>query len=669
MGFGGFYGWRDTGLGDPGSYLLLRQVDWINRRTETVSFEEQGTTHRHIEFDCTMPEGSKQIFWKAADGDAMYAALPVTFFGKGDAVALKVTDGSGAELPVLSSKEGLYCLQLVVCDLLLKEKPRCLAEMCKQRNKTSDDANDKVEVAEPESDMSLGSLLYLYMPAASRNTGGYRNVSLDRWYSSLFRDISRDDPSDDGASTPEEILVFRRHRQTLLRRLFQQLNECSSSDDTILRFDDKERQEGDTRFEEFCTAFSAIINQLAALRMAAERDLEQAGQHCDRNSETYRKARADKRDADACHVLLMRCLLLLSMLCDTYPLLVLVSRDHAVAGKRIIMHVDFETGYQEDLRYKVNPLNQTVDLAFQTYEAAVTQMEISPIPGGTLTDAQERRMELPSREGTPSGDGLSRRKQWEERHDAPLIGRLIAGRLHITARQSHRLPICRLRLKIMHSRDVLASFGLWTLLLMVLNLVTFGCMLSFRQWHPAKDGVRAVVEQYIPWGDLKLGMSIISLYRPENALAAMAVVLALWVARRISTVRHAMVEGLSTATNTALNIDLLITIVNYVLASAGVYADGDNVVRLDGAWSSAMLLRTVATLTAISIAVCGFGAVLWVMYCRRKLKKTTFSVRWCKDPNISQQYDPDGIMPSDRSPFFLLEGLSYKNRSNILKSI
>lgn len=56
-------GWKNVMLGQgsqelkhAAAYMLLGQTEWILRRSETVTFTAEGSTRRHITFDCMLPD-------------------------------------------------------------------------------------------------------------------------------------------------------------------------------------------------------------------------------------------------------------------------------------------------------------------------------------------------------------------------------------------------------------------------------------------------------------------------------------------------------------------------------------------------------------------------------------------------------------------------------------
>lgn len=120
-------GWKNVMLGQgsqelkhAAAYMLLGQTEWILRRSETVTFTAEGSTRRHITFDCMLPDDPHKWLKWLPDNEAMqcwpyarrgngdqdspdpdqeyqpkYVGLPVTFLGKGDLINLDVRDGEG----------------------------------------------------------------------------------------------------------------------------------------------------------------------------------------------------------------------------------------------------------------------------------------------------------------------------------------------------------------------------------------------------------------------------------------------------------------------------------------------------------------------------------------------------------------------------------------------
>ena len=635
-----FYGPTADSFGEAGSYLLLQQVEWIDRRNETVSFEEQGTTHRHIEFDCTMPGRNKRITWRVrADGEnedgEEYAILPVTFFGKGDVVALRVTDESGSALPTLPQERSLFFVQRVLGSIIDEHYDDGLAKY-------------KVEDVFLDNFLKLRDERMLF--------GIHAAVSEDRltgenMYSGMF-----------GQQAGQSGIKLRRHRKTWCESLIDGLNadilyvKSKSADDVSAEDKCWHRwNKQDTGFNEDDADFNALCDMIAD---EIDQLIDWAWERKHKNTKVpVFDVILDRRR------ILTKYVMTLSLLCDTYPLLVLLPIERANKCHKINIAVDFETGYREDLLDRWRPDNQIVDLAFQTYCANETQIEVKPIPGGVLTDCRE---EIFARKwkGNPIENG--------DTYARPLNGRVVAGHLNVNVRRERYNPICRLRLTIMHNRGVLASFALWTALLAVLNMLTLVFVINYPTWSHDTDAAKKLFNGNEPWGDWGVGQSIISLYRPENTLAILALVLSLWVARRISTVRHVMVEGLSSATNAVLNADLGATIIAYIAACAGVYADGENIVHLGRAWLFPHMPIVIAVAAnVISCLSFLFGLHLWRGYCIRRVRDgESFIVeRLPKKETVLDIAQADGIMPSDRSPFAVLEGYSYTDCSRTLNDL
>ena len=289
-------------------------------------------------------------------------------------------------------------------------------------------------------------------------------------------------------------------------------------------------------------------------------------------------------------------LLLLSSLCDTYPLYVLLPLTDAVPGGRVIIKLGFDAGYRQTIPSRIIPFNQTIHLAFQTYGAASSHIEIAPAPGIDLTGIEEML--------SPENLQVARRYGGSSMH---LSGRMAAGRLHLSTTSQDCWPLTRLRLTFMHQRNLLHSFLAWTLLFAALNIFMAWAVLSFRFWTPhvsSDDSLR---------NGSSLAQQIISFYKPENMLAFVAILFTMWVARRITAARHQVVAGLTHASNFVLSVDMLLTILGYALASVEVYADGGNVVYVSSYWRGWVGV-VVCVIAALSFAAVVAAAIPVISY-------------------------------------------------------
>lgn len=110
--------------------LLLGQDTWIERRVETVTFTEQGTTRRNIGFDFLVPR-SMRLPWRESGTDRTLVAVPLTFLGKGDLIHADVSVAGGEPVPLLrlDDNKDIAIAALDYCFEQIEDHDRLL-ELC-----------------------------------------------------------------------------------------------------------------------------------------------------------------------------------------------------------------------------------------------------------------------------------------------------------------------------------------------------------------------------------------------------------------------------------------------------------------------------------------------------------------------------------------------------------
>lgn len=361
-------------------------------------------------------------------------------------------------------------------------------------------------------------------------------------------------------------------------------------------------------------------------------------------------------------------LLLLSSACDTYPLIVLVPIELATKQQRMMVKISFDAGYREDELRKYIPFNQIIDLSFQTYGANSTHIEVAPAENVVLTNVTEvdipNKSQASDKSDTHKGSrspnticGLRNMRKSKNLSDH-LSARVAADRLHVSIRKHSSWPLTHLRLTVMMRRNYTASFLLWSLLLLILDIGMM-CVIGMPGWQGL--AMKPAISS-----------QILSFFSAQNILAILALVYTLWVARRIGTMQHRVVEGLNSSLTGLLNTDLLIFTVLSLIASSGMKTGdngGDDIVS--GNWSSWCQISCfvgviIATLIA-GIAIHGF-----VLYWMRSTKYDGVFPLYVDCSMHPRKYEktrrkrPAPILPADRAAFSALETCSERQRQRAL---
>lgn len=720
--------------GKAALYMLLGQAEWILRRTETVSFLNGGNTRRSISFDCMLPgDDAKWLRWIPDTHDSQteprYVGLPVTFLGKSDLINLDVRDGNGAVLHTVGRRDngdvlnaglrGCFTslsaiddlgnlgdfLQFQLSMLGLKElkslldpttndaeagskvRKHFLAAMgaifygCKQyydghRAVQTETAKTLLETAgeivsrrpediHPEQDME--PLHFTEQQAA-------RAIIDSEWHGVAHADSSRGhlrdldyqavhdlgfDWSEGPDRTPasaanvgearelddarKNAIVRIMHGDGKEHKVYQE-----PAPDTLERIEFWDKCYGDSSSDGFAQNLAESDWAVRALL---------------RFLDIWRQEPKGKAEYNA----MQSYLLLISSACDTYPLVVLIPIEHAEDRQRLMVKISFDAGYREDVFNTLVPFNQTINLSFQTFGARSTHIEVAPAENVVLTDVaevcapdeSEKTGEESEAHKTVHGFHGLRKDKTLSRH---LSARVAADRLHVSAGAHDKWPLTHLRLSVMMRRSYIASFLLWSLLLLVLD-IGLVCVIG----APGQAGLA---------NDPGISGQILSFFSAQNILAILALVYTLWVARRIGTMQHRVVEGLNSSMTGLLNTDLLIFTVLALVASAGMKAGdngGDDIVS--GMWPSGW--KIVCVIGAVVAAVIALIAIIeFMQYWMRSTKsdgvyplRIHYSRANRKESASPRGKRQDAIMPADRAAFSALETCSVKQRQRALTAV
>ncbi|PAU69840.1 hypothetical protein B1400_0375 [Bifidobacterium italicum] len=684
------------------TYMMLGQADWVLRRSEQISFSASGSTRRSMTFDVTLPEDEQLwLKWRrpashenqVSNADEyeehyQYVGLPITFLGKGDLIHFDATDGQGNTLhTVLSEDNGIvlynalnYCLcaqdpeeandllytlnramhtqmrrELARIDDIektlgrrrrdelrddlaeyrtqLEDAAACLQWWCDCRDgnvledKTDIRYDGKPLIAKYYSRHSVKYLaLNLVHDAiiqgmqgawpgvrSSRNPGSiFPTAHVHGLPESVFARINAGSgktpsictvPLSDAAANELEVL----RKQTiaaLLEEMCPDTGDSSNSADAamgIVAATDAKPLHDDwimTAFAEFVHRWRAQI-ETSSLPASKKQEREDT-------LRTY--------------------LLLLSSACDTYPLVVLIPREQA--HKRLLIKISFDAAYRERFIDVINPCAQTIEFAFQTYGAHSTHLEVEPLDDMILTNAQQVAAE--------TGTQHNQHRQ----HNARLRARATARRLHLATKADARQPMTRLRLSLMMRRNFIVSFLLWST--MTLLFTGFAAYLV------------NLADPAVPFDHLPAQIS--GLLGQDNMLALLALILSLWMARRISTIQHPLVEGINASTNAFMNMNIALILVSaFIVCYQSTPTD-----------AVSRICTIVIFLMALGIWLCS----VWMMwtYTHRRIKDDrvlplTIAVPHGKSRLSRNAGNPQSaVMPADKAAFSILESFSDEQR-------
>jgi hypothetical protein len=91
-------------IGFTTATLLVRQQEWLHRRVELVTFEDQDIIRRSNSVDFTIPPWVFR-YLDLNDSDQFAVAVPLALFRKGTLVHFNLNDEGSAAVPLLSTQQ------------------------------------------------------------------------------------------------------------------------------------------------------------------------------------------------------------------------------------------------------------------------------------------------------------------------------------------------------------------------------------------------------------------------------------------------------------------------------------------------------------------------------------------------------------------------------------
>lgn len=703
------YGPDDRLLQSQSAYMLLGQHDWILRRSEEVSFSSSGSTERSISFDVMLPQ--REDLWlkwsaggtkdKNKDDNNWYVGLPVTFLGKGDLINFDATDGEGNALHTVLNRDDQFIMDnaLTFClrsaqnsEQLWRTLNGIIAKAVYEQYTNLGNPTRGREKAYKTQLAALYSRLRLWCMLFDEANGsvisGERELPELRGYSG--RKIGYDGkPIEQGNHADHSVkyLAFNLIHDLVLNdswcgllqnaeaRKFERRSDFDPfrgvSPKTCSRM--KKTKEGERSSEYIgyvneSPAPSEVIEQLERDRKALLEQLLHSwlnAQNRQKSNKGSRNGYPEEESKQKLNNLLQKCkdngdwllvafcgflikwqedvdasgdkegkdalcsyLMLLSSACDTYPLIVLIPRDRA--HDRLLIKISFDSTYKELHRW--DPIKQTIGFAFQTYGARSTHIEVASLDDAILTDASQ----------------ISHRKNSGEER-SKMRARATSGRLHLATDVYKKEPITRLRLNLMLKQNYVVSFLLWSLLTVVFTGTVAMAMTpgTAQNWLLARG---------------------YTLLDTANILALLAVILTLWVARRISTIQHRLVEGVNSQVTGMMNIDLALMLISSLL----VCRDGKDDTHVWHSTSIRGMLSWVCAGAAICIAI--IAVITFVTYVRRPIKNDctiVLPVHYEKQDSASKDdvQPKDALMAADKAAFSIVENFEPNARFRAMSAL
>jgi hypothetical protein len=550
---------------DPGEInrrsflLLMRQLDWIGKRTECVSFDDTGATRHRITVEYSIDDNLR-LPWTF--GGETYYGIPALFTSRADLSALRCEYYDGTDLTVCD-RSSSYHLFKNALEYGWKEFCECAKQL--EKSKQSESSKSAVWT-------KLVERIDSFEEKVKLNEGWYTAKKYTFMMQSVCfsKNDNPDNPNNESnnGDTKEYGKRLRRNRRKFFIHLLDILNRNVGSDG--------------------CGTFEVDDGHITAENLMPYSCFTQLEKIC--------IELAEYEDCENVIEKLRQYLLLLSTSNETNLLVALVPQRSFIPHASLT--VEFETSFKEAERDRWVPWRNNVDMIVQTGAAHSTCVEIESLPGMDIAYIEETR---PTNIRHAEGPGETSMSDQPEAGDDEWYGenrrlrcRPLSGNAYITTDvltrdKSHSRPFPRAFLKI-------TFLPRWGFLLSILGwscaMAVFTIMALLSLLQPASS-------------------SIAQLRNPGTSAAVIAIIFTLWVARNIGSSSHALVRTLTGYSNTLLLLSLFSTSFAYMWLAFG--ADGQQVKTRDVVLIViALIVNGIVVLIALAgvccrLQYCGFG--------------------------------------------------------------
>lgn len=532
----------DDDFGHKCAMLLLGMHRWINQQSTNVTFTPAGNLTYKISIKLTL-DPTKYIMWGNDENrENPYVAIPLYYMDNGNHIHLSFSDNDGRELMTSTYTE---TSQITMAAL----------QYC------WDQIPDHEE---------LKLIVERYLQAASDNKDSFDfRDARNKAYTNIISDNDKD-------KIPADILRKKHHWYSQeIAGLIYQLEESTTTG--------SDKQSGDS-----VSIPNAIkdtyARYLASLPSHRSDDEQFSGEKNDKpnnqstialllgihefistnvseasSSETEQEENQNNTDA------LMAFLLLLSNLCEQYPVIVYVHRNEL--QQKMLFNIKFDDSYrstasiddwlndtikhpQKTSAASLNTIKQGrkilefipqlflgplhladhVNLSFQSYASRSSHIEVTPIENTVITNVHEL---------VPQGQ-LESKKAKNKPDESDIRIQSSAGRIHCARYMNHHRSISRIRLTIFPDYRSLRYSSLWAMLL---------CALSLLNLYTATTECK----------------SLASLFSGDNLIAGLSMIFTLWLAKTLSGINNSISDHIRKKLDDTISKSLIFYSFSYAI--------------------------------------------------------------------------------------------------------
>lgn len=584
-------------LGHKCAMLLLGMHQWINQQTTEVTFTPDGNLTYRIEVRTTL-DPTKHILWgNDENADNPYIAVPVCYLDNGYHTNRDLTDGDGRRLVTSSYSETTFITVQALNYCWSQISAPCRKQLQQHIRKwtdtiiTIDFTNAKGEFDFSRMQETIWKSITSDNPRKDINKSD--QPSIQHWQNERLTELAYmlvDPQVADITLTRDYAKALRTACERKLKKYSAKVKASPATDSNAEQDHanlDGTRTKHTKREENFTILTFAYFLGIADY-ITSNPELRLPP---DKRTHWHYEKTTGNNDAQA----LLALLLLLSNLCEQYPLIAYVPADEI--RQKMIFDVRFDERYANADRGRVLPLYERlgrhllgptrledhIDLAFQSYVSRSATLEIAPIEHADIEEIKE----------------ITSLGKIDEDHK--IRARAVAGRIQCTRNIMHREPVSRIRLTVLPDWRTLRYSFHWSLLLALLSMLNIVALF-------ANSPLSKYFSEDNPIAQLSSVLS--SLFTGDNLIAGLSMIFTLWLAKTLSGINNSIGDHIRQKLDDTISRELILYSASYAATFLTVEFQGQS----DHSKDAPSPITTVLGIGSASIAVIvsALAIAIWV---------------------------------------------------------
>lgn len=538
----------DNDFGHKCAMLLLGMHRWINQQSTNVTFTPNGNLAYQIRIKLTL-DPTKYIMWGNDENRKNpYVAIPLYYMDNGNHIHLSFSDNDGRELITSTYTE--------TSQITMAALQYCWGQI-------------------PDHE-ELESIVEQYMKAASKE----KELTFEEARKKAYTNITSDNDKD---RIPADILRKKHHWYSqeianityLLEGSFSSHSAKQSTDSTSIcdaikseyeKYSDsilphRRNNEHPTWEENDKSNNQLTIALLLGIRKFINIHQNLFSGKTPKDTSSKEEEKKQNHNAEP----LIAFLLLLSNLCEQYPVIIYVPQNEL--QQKMLFNIKFDDSYRSTAsiddwlndaikhpqKTSVTSLNTIkqgrkilefipqlllgplhladhVNLSFQSYASRSSHIEVTPIENTVITNVHEL---------VPQGQ-LKSKNTKNKPNETDIRIQSSAGRIHCARYMNHHRSISRIRLTIFPDYRSLRYSSLWAMLL---------CALSLLNLYTATTECK----------------SLASLFSGDNLIAGLSMIFTLWLAKTLSGINNSISDHIRKKLDDTISKSLIFYSFSYAI--------------------------------------------------------------------------------------------------------